>query len=85
MCTLCDPIECTLSMYVDYVLFWSDDGCVANETCCLDDNYRVLYSYWYTISCVLYGKKSATNYYSLTVWLASDYAIPTHIYTLWSI
>ena len=28
-------------MYLDYVLFWPDDGCVAAETCCLDDNYRV--------------------------------------------
>jgi len=31
-------------MYLDYVLFWPDDGCVAAETCCLDDDYRVLYN-----------------------------------------
>ena len=40
-----DPIECTLSVYPDYVLFWPDDGCVAAETCCLDNRYRVLYNY----------------------------------------
>ena len=38
-------MECTLSMYLDYFLFWPDDGCVAVETCCLDDNYRILYNY----------------------------------------
>jgi len=26
-----------------WLLFWPDDGCLAAETCCLDDNYRVLY------------------------------------------
>jgi len=30
-------------MYLDCV--WPDDGCVAAETCRLDDNYRVLYNY----------------------------------------
>jgi hypothetical protein len=29
-----------------YVLFWPDDVCMAAETCCLDDNYRVLYNFW---------------------------------------
>jgi len=42
VCTPWDPIEYTLSMYLDYVLFWPDDGFVAAETCCPDDNYRVL-------------------------------------------
>jgi len=36
-----DPIECTLSMNLDYVPLWPDDGCIAAETCCLEVNYRV--------------------------------------------
>ena len=28
MCTLWDPIECTLSMYLNSVLLWPDDGCL---------------------------------------------------------
>jgi len=37
------------------------DDCVAVETCCLDDNYKILYNYWYIISCVLDGNKNTTN------------------------
>jgi len=33
--TTWDPIECTLSMYLDYVPLWPDDGCVTAETCYL--------------------------------------------------
>ena len=47
VCTL----ECTLSLYLDYVLLWPNDGQVAVETCCLDVNYRVLYNYWYYMLC----------------------------------
>jgi len=38
-------------MYLDYVLFWPDDGCVAAETCCLDDNYWVLCNCWHSMLC----------------------------------
>jgi len=38
-------------MYLDYVLFWPDDGRVAAEISCLDDKYRVLYNYWYYKLC----------------------------------
>ena len=31
-----DPIEQTPSMYLDYVLIWSDDGCFTVETCRLE-------------------------------------------------
>jgi len=34
--------ECTLSLYLDYVLFLPDESCVSAETCCLDDNYTVI-------------------------------------------
>ena len=37
-----DPIKCTRSMYLDYVLLWPDDGCVAAKTCCLKYNHRIL-------------------------------------------
>ena len=30
-----DPTEFTLSVYLDYVLRWPNDGCVTAETCCL--------------------------------------------------
>jgi len=41
VCTLYDPmsfliwdrIEYTHSVYLDYVVLWPDDGCVAAETC----------------------------------------------------
>jgi hypothetical protein len=36
-----DPIYCTLSMYLDYVLLWPDYGCITAETCCLEVKYRV--------------------------------------------
>ena len=47
MCTLWDflsiwdPVQCTLSVYLDYVLLWPDDGCITAETCWLEINHRV--------------------------------------------
>jgi len=37
VCTLWDR---TLSMYLDCVLFWPDDGCFTAETCRLEVNYK---------------------------------------------
>jgi len=42
---LWDLIECTLSMYLDCVLLWPDDGCFTAETCHLEVNYKVLSYY----------------------------------------
>jgi len=38
-------MEYTLSVYLDCVLLWPDDGCVTAETCRLEGNYKVLSYY----------------------------------------
>jgi len=35
---------CHLSMYLDYVLIWPDDGCITAEKCCLEVNHRILFN-----------------------------------------
>jgi len=45
-----DLIQCTLSVYLDYVLIWPGDGYITAETCCLEVNYTVILSFLYRAS-----------------------------------
>jgi len=38
---ICDPIECTPSVYLDNILHWPDVGYITVETCCLKVNHRI--------------------------------------------
>ena len=37
-----DPIQYTLSIHLDRVLLWPDDGCFTVETCCLKVNDKLM-------------------------------------------
>jgi hypothetical protein len=58
---LWDPIQCTPSVYLDYVLLWPDDGSFTAETFCLEVNCKIL-SYCWLLYVVILGDNKIPLY-----------------------
>ena len=56
MCTVWDPIQYKLILYLVYVLHWPDDGCFTAETCSPDVCNWYFIAVLVYICCVLYSK-----------------------------
>jgi hypothetical protein len=70
VCTLWDPIDCTPSLYLDFVLFCPDDGFLQPKHvakilkyCQIADIYVVF----------LYGNKVLLYYYNTKGWLLLNF------------
>ena len=57
VCSLWDPIDCTLSFYLDIVLFWPDDGSLQPKHVAKILKYYQFADIYIYIYCVLDGIK----------------------------